>query len=319
MSLDLKYVQEVDGQVQRMCRVWELLARSLGGIPSGIIFFEDDPIDLPGWRWAPRSLLTQRSSGVEPITRLARWASTQKNGSITDRGLKVQFPGMLLRPRARPLDMPLYPWEGIGRVNEQVFFKNAPTSKWYKLRDRNVALNTNIWSKERLRQYKDTHQHLIIKAIQEGNCALIHDADGRDYASLVSVLGEDQEPESPASSLLVHKVLDVLFSELNQSEVKVAETVNCLAQTLREEEITRKLLAVRDKETEQYKELLAVCKGRMKDLTAETWESNHEFVQAVHDSIGDDLEAYMWAQIAVCFADDNLAFDLPADQIWYVD
>jgi hypothetical protein len=319
MSLDLKYVQEVDDQVPRMCRVWELLERSLGGIPSGVIFFEDDPIDLPGWYWAPRSMLTNSSSGLDPNQRQLRW-KTDQEGSITKRGLRVRLPGMLLRPRGRPQDMPLYPWEGINRTRqEQIFFKNTTTSKWYRLMDRIWALNAKKWSKEQLRQYNDTHKESMTKAIQEGNCAIIQSANDGGYGSLVRVIAEEQEPDNSVSSLLVHRILHIQFSELSQSEVKLAETVNRLAGILREEETTRELLAIQNKDTEQYKGLLEISKRKMKDLMAETWENDHEFVQAVHDSIGDDLQHDMWVQIAGWFANDNLAFNVPADQIWYVD
>jgi hypothetical protein len=50
-----------DGQ-KRMLKVWELIADKEKKIPARIIFHVENPLDEPGWRWAPRSFI---SSGPE--------------------------------------------------------------------------------------------------------------------------------------------------------------------------------------------------------------------------------------------------------------
>lgn len=40
-----------------MAIVWELLAKRLEGLPPKTIFFVDNPLDIEGFRWAPRSFL----------------------------------------------------------------------------------------------------------------------------------------------------------------------------------------------------------------------------------------------------------------------
>ncbi len=58
MSLDMAAILKVEPKENRMQKVWELLAASEEGISSEVIFLEGRKIEAPGWRWAPRSLLT---------------------------------------------------------------------------------------------------------------------------------------------------------------------------------------------------------------------------------------------------------------------
>jgi hypothetical protein len=74
LSLDINYVAAPDSAEERMARVWELIAKNRGGIPPRIIFYNDNPIDIDGWRWAPRSLLTSmEESGISIDERAARF------------------------------------------------------------------------------------------------------------------------------------------------------------------------------------------------------------------------------------------------------
>lgn len=57
MKLDSHYVASAAGAEQRIARVWELLDRAGGGLPPGIVVIVDEPLEVPSWRWAPRSLL----------------------------------------------------------------------------------------------------------------------------------------------------------------------------------------------------------------------------------------------------------------------
>jgi hypothetical protein len=62
LDLDMSYVIAANGAEDRMKRVWKLIATALGGVTPRIIFWNDDPINLPGWRWAPRSFLAKPNS-----------------------------------------------------------------------------------------------------------------------------------------------------------------------------------------------------------------------------------------------------------------
>lgn len=91
--------ESVDGKlhVARMQKMWELLAQSRGGLPVDIIFLQEPRLPTPGWRWAPYSLLDRyHGLGYPAGARRVRWASSQLV-SPTERGLRVQLPGLLLK------------------------------------------------------------------------------------------------------------------------------------------------------------------------------------------------------------------------------
>ena len=87
MSLDLAAVLAVRPKEDRMQKVWELLALKYGGISADLIFFEEDRIDAPGWRWAPKSLLSVQKSIQQANVRMLRWTGSQL-GQPTASGLR---------------------------------------------------------------------------------------------------------------------------------------------------------------------------------------------------------------------------------------
>lgn len=79
----------------RMKVVWKLLAKKLKSLPAQIIFFEEARLDAPGFRWAPQSLLEAQEVYMNPTLRKLRW-DDKKPGVLTNKGLKVSYPGFRL-------------------------------------------------------------------------------------------------------------------------------------------------------------------------------------------------------------------------------
>ncbi len=87
LSLDIGYILEVAAPEERMARVWALIyaSRTQKGLhlPAKLVFFEDDCLDLPGWHWAPRTLLRISAKGP---TRDMNWRVTVRcDGSHWER------------------------------------------------------------------------------------------------------------------------------------------------------------------------------------------------------------------------------------------
>ncbi|TLD23969.1 hypothetical protein PspLS_06410 [Pyricularia sp. CBS 133598] len=96
MERIVKHVQRLD---QRMARVWEVYAeRHEGKVPSRLIFHNIKPIRIPGWRWAPRTLLRRGEDWIlqPPGWRMQtqhRDAEGEEVGQIVPGGLLMATPG----------------------------------------------------------------------------------------------------------------------------------------------------------------------------------------------------------------------------------
>jgi hypothetical protein len=98
----------------RMARVWELIDKKFGGIPQAAVLVSLPKIQLPGFGWAPKSLLTdvslfERMTKVE--YRHMMWYDS-KLGRVTPNGLVCQWSGFHVRLKSasiRPLLLKLWP------------------------------------------------------------------------------------------------------------------------------------------------------------------------------------------------------------------
>lgn len=74
-----------EGHDAAMARMWEVVARSLfnGRLPAAMLFSADATLDVPGWRWAPRSLLGANAGAAEGVmdlnTRMMRFHLPQQD------------------------------------------------------------------------------------------------------------------------------------------------------------------------------------------------------------------------------------------------
>lgn len=112
LALEISNVYEVKCAQQRMARIWELVAKAAGGIPPRMIFFVNEPLQLPkltGWRWAPKTLLSPTfGSGLRYENKADRFGvfdlTVSSGGDFplgipTELGFKVVFPGFALTAR----------------------------------------------------------------------------------------------------------------------------------------------------------------------------------------------------------------------------
>ncbi len=83
-----------DTPEQAMCKLWRVIEAQNNGIPDRIIFSPLPRIRLPGFRWAPRTLV--QHGKYSP-----RFVSGDQ-GNITERGLLVRFKGARLRLLSGP-------------------------------------------------------------------------------------------------------------------------------------------------------------------------------------------------------------------------
>lgn len=147
LGLDIRRIIAQTGEnaaQKRMAIVWEQIPRLLGGIPPDVIFHVDNPLDIVGFRWAPRSLLAaefQQSTMNDTGDPYAERQFFDSAMSLTDRstrfdwspdteiaqlvsegdrkGLRGSYPGFIVYARpysgvdTAPEQYRLHPWDGV--------------------------------------------------------------------------------------------------------------------------------------------------------------------------------------------------------------
>ncbi|KAH8886997.1 hypothetical protein GQ53DRAFT_330311 [Thozetella sp. PMI_491] len=351
LRLGLKYIIEVSDGQERMSRVWELISKSLNGLPAGIIFSSDETLDLPGWRWAPKSFLGANADphGVMGISdRFTRLRTIRRplpkeekgnqsleaqqdviSGIPTPLGLRVEFAGFRLRTKPRLPGLPILPWDGlIVKAREDMLMaKEQSTGQWMKVVDYYRSRKLATWSLEERRAYDTEANNPLSRAIQDGRCAIIYDSSWSNGDTFHGLLVElDDEPGAPEqaghpSALLARRIRLLVVDKTASSYDLVWDVVQGLANRVAEHESTQALLRIagEDRNGQEYQDALDKVREAMKELMAEAWATQPAFVQAVHDNIGPDMEEYMWATIPKSFSHDIVAEDIPSTQVWIVD
>jgi hypothetical protein len=335
MKVELEYVLEDEDQKNRMARFWERVARDIG-IPAKIIFFEDNRLHLPGWGWAPLSLLSSTSDPMlDSSVRTVRWTGAQIGKLSEKHGLRVQFPGFLLSPKTPRVPLP--PWHGSIRMPEShVYFQGTENGQWHRLANAFRAHHLSRWTDAELKEYDEKYVSPLSQAVQEGGWAVIlHELwentrrtigvmhVAQRVGVLVKIIDSIDEPGFTKPSHRVHLrasvPTQVILSSVNEYELLILETVKRLAEELRSEAITKTLLDILDRESQEYKQAWESVKHRMKELMNGALETQKGLKEATYSMMGENREQHMWVLIAGWFAHDNAGKPLADDQVWYVD
>jgi hypothetical protein len=334
LSLDVAYIAGVQDRDERMARVWREIARVVGGIPPRVIFYEDNTIPLPGWRWAPRSLLGSAfPSWIDLNTKATRFGNFEIEGFAqpTELGLRVQFPGARLEPRPHWPDIPLHPWEGILKrpLEDTVYVYDEANSRWMQLTDMERSWVIYNLDEEGQEQWDRKANNPICRAIHQGNAALIY--DHKLATTFVSKVGniipcllvhtEDPPPgiTREFDGLRAQRCRTVMLAPLDKTDSLVAEVFDEIAKKVANTEASRDMILIEDRTSETYKNLLETVKSGIKAEVAEVWRTRPDFVQAVHNTLGADMEEWVWAGVPKLCSHRIIATDLPVDQVWLVD
>jgi hypothetical protein len=201
MNLDIKYVGSPKDGETRMVRVWELLTKAHGGISAQVIFYLDEGLQTPGWRWAPKSLLS--SSTVDSAYGLsyrvmrfndAEFAPDSPYSSIgipSRLGLRVNLPSCRLLPKPLLDGLPLHPWpELINPTEDQVLLWDGTRDEWMRIIDHHRSMKLGAWTREQKQAWDEQMNNPICRAIDTGNCYLIYNpgsivGDGTQMALMV--------------------------------------------------------------------------------------------------------------------------------------
>jgi hypothetical protein len=339
MSLNISAILAVAKKEDRMQKVWELIASSGEGIPSAVIFFEESKIDAPGWRWAPRSLLSPEKSIHASNLRRSRW-EIKSRGTTDSRGLCVQYPGYRITLKQYSDRKLRNPWPGINRIGEwAIQFQDLNTGKWYEIGDKKYALKSKGFKtdEERLEYQKLSLFPLHDLADKDKSVLLLNgNPEALPVDGLFGILVNTEDVRSNAKEAIVITVkFQVLVSKLPPDHAYVYQILDMLALKLRDNEVTERhlqlynqlendcpnsvMLAERMKEDEEFKTSIDRVRQMFKDAIGEVTSHDKRFTTAVETYIEKGLLEYIWVMIPDRFNKDYLGEALEDDQVWFVD
>ena len=330
MSLDLPAILAVKAESDRMQKVWELIAEKVGGIPSQAIFFEEPRISFPGWRWAPQSLLVLNRGIHDFTSRMLRWSAPQL-GSITSRGLRVQYPGYRLSAISEYSDgKPRNPWPGFERIPESyVEFRDSTTGNWFRIVDKRHAFINQHQSEEEKKASNKLSLFPLHDIINTDKSIIILNSIGKVLEGLLATTVENKAKDD---GIPVKTDRFIMLSALQPDEGHIYDTVRRLALQLRSDAMTSQHLELYHrlvheldqetqslKENEEFKASIKMLKEKMKDMMKEVVDNDQKFVAAVTTNLGSDFLDYVWVLIYEFFHHDYVGEKIEADQVWYVD
>lgn len=341
LSLDSEYIMQEDGRDERMARMWELLAAKAGGIQPGLIFYVDNPLPLKGWGWAPRSLLTSGSgddSALDYPVVHSRWWSgsgsqqdSQKLGIPTSLGLGVTFPGMQVKLSSWRKGGPLRLWKRLALdpfpvAGSYLLLRHATTGKWYRMLDYFVAKVVMKWPTERQMEWRKKNPRPIYNDLRTGNMALIQDsARVGEGGPGIYLLVRGQMPlqlddeGANTSHLPVYACRTVMMAEVDEVYGRGLDVVQTLADEVANHQVTRTLLDIRDRSSQEYQDALEGVERFMKAQVKKEFEMNENFSRFGRECLGTHDGEKLWGCIPYLLPHQVVLEDLPSDQVWVVD
>lgn len=353
LGLDVTQVLSESSAQRRMAAVWKMAANMLNGIPPRAIFCVDNPLDIEGFRWAPRSLLAADSvgdSGADVKYTFAKREFRESSLDLSHRytrfgcvagttmaelvlgtdvnGLRGRYPGFRIRVQPHEAlckmalgeEVALHPWTGVlpWVVEDSVYVREEETGIWYHMCDYHLSRMIRRWTPEQTREWQLSVGQRLCGSMHNSRSAVIRNtnpyASSQEGGLLVSIERDGDE------ELFVRRGLNVLIAKLSQAESLVANTMVALAAQLASEDITMAFLAQQSSSPE-WSSVRNQLKERMQQLVSDAWEARPGFATAAAKThrFGDDVRTDGWVLFAMAFSHRASLVRTPNDQVWLVD
>ena len=326
MGLDITKVLALKGAELRMCEIWKMLSEQFGGIPASIIFYEDHYLPFQGWRWAPRSFFPSPKSQFDLNERKRRWtvlATGSQLGLPTPLGLKVRFPGFKLNFHMKGDDSP---FKQIYRPTETSVMFQDEEGTWYTITQSNSPMATAPDFYEQIKEARERDGWPLSDAIQGGNCAVVlgqemTQKNGQERDAFRGILVRiNDSADSEPGVIVAEEKLHVLVATLYEQEAMVQETYKRLWIKVKEDELTAKLMGIKDQDSEECKEALAKVKDKMKKILKVALEADQELLAAIPRMYGKEFDTdALWMRMAYWWEQENTGVRLPDGQVWNID
>lgn len=323
MSLNIARILDFQGAGPRMREMWRMLSNRFGGIPASILFYEDNCLSFPGWRWAPRSFLPGPMSQFDLGTRKRRWTAQGNGlqlGLPTPRGLKVSFPGFRLSSSAKEKD----PFQGmIYRPTETTVMFQDEEGTWYTIMRSDCPSTLDLGFYEQMRDSRKRDGWPLCDAIESGKCAVVLEKEiktknGQERDAFRGIL---VEVNGEVDGIIVaERKFHVSVATLYEQGAMVQESYKRLWLQMKEGELTTKLCKIEDRESEECKEVLEEVIEKMKRVMKEALEADPKLLEALPRLYGKAFDPdVLWIRIANWWEQENTGIKLSSGQIWCID
>jgi hypothetical protein len=323
LSLDIRNeILEGQSPPRLMARIWELIAAHDGGIASRIIFYVDNPIPLLGWRWAPMSLLrdrTDRESAIAYGEIMSRFYMTgQDFGQITDLGLKVKFRGKQIKVESWRSNFPADEgiWDGLVKHPEENIHCHDPeTGKWYSMANFYKNRVVQYWAEEELDEWNAKNPQPLFAELSRGRVALIQEPD-TPVQLIVRYREIDEYDDSPA---VVDACRTVTMYEHDAVFSQGLDITSQLVTKVANHQLTTDLLKIENKFSDEYEAKLIEIKEHIKAEVKAAFETRPEFRRFGEVCFGIYRGEHMWSAVVYTLRRKVIVRDMPEDQTWIVD
>lgn len=338
MSLNMREILDVEDKEKRMQKVWELIAEKNGGIPRQVIFLEEPRIDVPGWRWASRSLLVWLNGAHDLVnTRILRWTESQM-GKRTDRGLLVQYPGYRIKIATEDREQPQL-WPGFTRLPElDILFRDKDSGLWYRILDKEYSRLSLTWTEDEKLSYNKLRLFPLHDLADTDNAVLIINHIGGPFLEpnegYLGTVVASTPSESPEEGIAVSSGRIVLITPVREETRYMYDTLRRLAVQFQTDNLVKRHMDIYTRLVESYHDSLDLLmaatenseelagsvkqlRARMKQIVVKVAATDAKFVQAV-DTAGQGALEHIWVWIYNFVASDYVGEYVPNDQVWLV-
>ena len=135
LHLDAAHILGCSSIAQRMQRLWTLMPKASRGIPATIIFWLGPRLNIPGFRWAPATLLVPSTKNEWVIIP----NSMATSDGLDERGLRVSFPGRRVSRPQRSRIVRHLAENLLDRTRPNHLFVRGEDGRWYNLFSRCTA------------------------------------------------------------------------------------------------------------------------------------------------------------------------------------
>ena len=343
---------------ERMAKLWGLVTKKSGGFfAARVIFYNNQPLGLAalhGWRWAPKSLLSQVDDGFSydiATTRLHFTDSPDGRGTVTEHGLRVALPGMsiALRPWAAHASGQLWPWSLFTRllVMNEMMARHRSTGQWFRLssmlhdeqtgrltRDECAKRDDELLEQDKTRPWEGQRpSQPIFNELCWGELALIRDME-HPAPLTVNLLARLQTTstytdDTTSRPLQVHACLTICVAELADALWPGFDMLCDMARRVCGSEINQELLDFLarqeggrdpDPKCQEYQKITKGVCEEMKRVAKEALvEDEQGYLARVAVEFGCEGEEAVWKMLVFLLPFDVSVENLPDDQVWIVD
>jgi hypothetical protein len=109
------------------------------------------------------------------------------------------------------------------------------------------------------------------------------------------------------------------MTSMTDAEQRMMKTVRNMSLSVAQGQVTESLQKIQDRTGQEWEDGLKAVRQRCKEVMGEAWRTQPELVETVQQTIGMDLETFVWTLLAKIFSHDIIMEEVPKGQIWFVD